>query len=161
MEPLFSASVPRTTFEGEISSEAGFSFETVLEHFQVSFGKKSVIRALDRGLSLQQLAKLPDNVRLRVLLCLKDLKPLEAALGLPESSNSFLRCRAVNKGIVNVAKRVARRMTTHETETGHSTAHVDHRQELMNELLVLDNDTLEGLLDEHRRNRRINSANRC
>ena len=55
---------------------------TVLEQFR------------DKGLSLQQLAVLPETVRLRILLFLKDLRPLEAALGLPPSSNSFLRCRS-------------------------------------------------------------------
>lgn len=148
MDPLISVTLPRTTIEGELSTKAGFSFETFLDRVQFSYGKPSAIRAMDRGLSLQQLAKLPENVRLRVLLFLKDLKPLEAALGLPESSNTFLRCRAVNKGIVNMSKAVANRMNTLEKDP----TIAGRRQELMNEMLALDDDTLEALLDAHRQN---------
>jgi len=107
---------------------------------------------------LSQLAKLPENVRLRVLLFLKDLKPLETALGLPGASNSFLRCRSVNKGIVKVSKKLQRKMALdNEGENGAGEA-VGKRQVLMSELLALDDATLEDLLDEHHRKQRRSSS---
>jgi hypothetical protein len=145
LKPLISANLPRTISQGEISKNAGFSIESFLDEFRVAYGRPSPIRMMDQGLSLQQLAKLPDNVRLRVLLFLKDLKPLESALGLPDTPNSFMRCRAVNNGIVQMAE--CRSVTSESSdELGES-----RRQALLGELLTLDDDTLEELLIVHRR----------
>ena len=145
LKPLISATLPRTISQGEISKRAGFSVESFLDQFRVAYRNPSSIRVLDQGLSLQQLATLPDNVRLRVLLFLKDLKPLESALGLPDTPNSFLRCRAVNNGIVKMAERRSS-MNVSTNEFGDS-----RRQILIGELLALDDDTLDNLLLVHRR----------
>jgi len=159
LSPLIKAKVPLTSIDGEISAEAGFSVQAFLDKIKVSFGNPAPPRVLDRGLSLHQLAKLPDNVRLRVLLFLKDLKPLETALGLPGTSNSFLRCRSVNKGIVKVSKKLQRKMAEDEVnQNNNSHGSVSKRQALMSELLALDDDTLEDLLEEHYRRQRRNSG---
>jgi hypothetical protein len=143
LRPLLSANLPQTISQGEISSKAGFSIESFFNNFQIAYGKPSPIRVLDQGLSLEQLAMLPDNVRLRVLLFLKDLKPLEAALGLPDAPNSFLRCRSVNNGIVQAAERRG-------ADSGTETFSENRRQVLISELLSLDDDTLDHLLSLHR-----------
>ena len=158
MTPLIKTKAPLTSIDGEISAEAGFSVQALLDKIEFSFGNPSATRVLDQGLSLYQLAKLPDNVRLRVLLFLKDLKPLEKALGLPQTSNSFLRCRAVNKGIVKVSKKQQRKMFTDEMGQTADGDTAGRRQVLMSELLALDDDTLEDLVEAHHRNQRRNSG---
>lgn len=161
LSPTIKAKVPLSSVDGEISAEAGFSVQAFLEKIKVSFGNPAPPRVLDKGLSLHQLAKLPDNVRLRVLLFLKDLKPLETALGLPAASNSFLRCRSVNKGIVKVSKKLRRKMENDGLDQDRNkSSSVSKRQVLMSELLALDDDTLEDLLEEHYRRQRRNSG-RC
>lgn len=147
MEPMIDAHLPSTTIQGEISSLAGFSLKVLLDRFHVGYRRPSPVRALDQGLSLVQMSKLPDTVRLRILLFLKDLKPFEAALGLPESSNAFLRCRAVNKGILQVA----RRNEEHNADDRdlilvHASDSV-YRKELMAKLAMLDNDTLAQVIE--------------
>ena len=145
LKPLISADLPRTVSQGEISKRAGFSVEAFLDEFRIAYGRPSPVRMLDHGLSLQQLANLPDNVRLRVLLFLKDLKPLESALGLPNTPNSFLRCRAVNNGIVQMAD------SHHSTNLSSDDFGESRRQSLIGELLSLDDDTLDNMLLAHRR----------
>jgi hypothetical protein len=145
LKPLISADLPRTISQGEISKSAGFSVESFLDEFRIAYGRPLPIRMLDQGLSLQQLAKLPDNVRLRVLLFLRDLKPLESALGRPDTPNSFMRCRAVNNGIVQLAKRNMKMSASSETISE------CRRQTLIGELMSLDDDTLDQLLSVHRR----------
>ena len=158
MFPLIKAKAPLTNVEGEMSPEAGFSVQGLLDKIAFGFGNPSPTRALDQGLSLHQLAKLPDNVRLRVLLFLKDLKPLETALGLPPAANSFLRCRAVNKGIVKVSKKVQRKMGMDNAAQDSGSSAAGKRQVLISELLALEDETLEDLIEAHHRNQRRNSG---
>jgi hypothetical protein len=155
MEPLIDASLPKTTVEGEISTENGFSIKLFLDKFFVGYGQPSMVRALDRGLSPQQLGQLPDNVRLRVLLFLKDLRPLEAALGLPESTNTFLRCRAVNKGLVKLSEKLEMQALT--DQAGGPPA---RRRELMHRISMLDDDTIEAMLIAHERRCRMTKSSR-
>ncbi len=93
--PLISLKLPLTQFSGTQSSELGVFLETCLERLQVQFGESpSPTWSHQSGtLDLQQLAALPEGVRLRILLCLKDLKPLEKALSVEKDYNSFLRCK--------------------------------------------------------------------
>jgi hypothetical protein len=100
-------------------------------------------------LDLQQLAALPEGVRLRILLCLKDLKPLEKALGVEKASSSFLRCVAVNKGLVKMAKRVISKPLKQHQRHQSSQPLPRTRQELLTELLKLDNHSLSDLLSTH------------
>jgi len=152
LNPRMELKLPLTTITGNRSSELGFFFETLLERIQFSYGEHDPAhRVLERGLSLQQLASLPDNVRLRLLLFLPDLRPMEQALCVKPEANSFLRCRSVNKGIVKVAKRHARRGKTPRSSGATAAKLASRRQELTSELLTLDDDTLEDLLLTHRR----------
>jgi hypothetical protein len=145
LTPLIQANFPLTTVVGEISFRAGFSVQSFLTQVNAQFGQFSETRALDSGLSLQQLANLPDNIRLRMLLFLEDLKPLEEALGIQKTSNPFLRTRECNKGLVKHAKKQSRRRKQKRMNPV-----TTRRQELMSELMSLDDDTLEFLLRNHR-----------
>jgi len=158
--PRMEVKLPRTVLTGVRSSELGLFFETLLDKVQFNYGEKDEdMRVLEHGISLQQLAALPESVRLRVLLFLPDLKPMENALCIKTESDSFLRCRSVNKGIVKVAKRAARRAKVSRKASGTSTiGKANRRQELMDELLKLDDDTLEDLVSNQRRYLRKNSS---
>jgi hypothetical protein len=162
LSPRLDVKMPLTVVTGERSPELGLSFQTILDRVNFSYGEHSVdTRALECGLSLQQLAELPENVRLRFLLFLSDpdLGTLERALCIKTENNSFLRCRAVNKGIVRVSKRRSRTRSSLRaaSNAGEVTKATNRRQELMSELLKLDDDTLEDLVMVHRRYRRKSS----
>lgn len=160
MEPLIDLQLPLTILNGESSSRSGAFFETMLERVGFACGiptNPSIF--YDKSLSLRNLAELPENVRLRILLFLKDLKPLETALGVKPEANSFLRCRAVNKQIVKIAKKSSRYSCFRTTAASDDRSDqisdaVGRRQELLTELLKLDDDALEDLLMLHRRSER-------
>ena len=106
LDPLVQVRFPSTKFGGESTAENGLFFETLLKQVEVEYGKRAVKPMSTRqSLSLAQIASLPESVRLRILLLLKDLTPLEKALKVSKESNSFLRCRAVNKAIVQYGTR--------------------------------------------------------
>lgn len=149
--PLIDVRLPLTKFFGDRSS--GLSFETLLDRVSFRYGQHAPADALhQRGLSLEQLAELSENVRLRILLFIKDLKPLEAALGVKPESNSFLRCRAVNKGIVRMAKKVG---TSQPSRTSDSAKNpTTRRQELVTELLRMDDDAMEELFTMYTRSQK-------
>jgi hypothetical protein len=148
LDPLIDATVPSTVVDGELSTDSGFSFETLVENVSVKFGSKTADRALDKGLSLQQLAQLPDDVRLRILIFLKDLKPLEKALGRKHEKNQFLRYRNVNKGILKLAKQLSRKQNAsqHRDVMNEHRQSNNRREQLLSELTRLDDNTLEILL---------------
>jgi hypothetical protein len=148
--PLIQTSIPQVSVTGEISSQNGFSLETILADIGLKHGISSRPRALAQGLTLQQLAELPETVRLRILLFVHDLGPLENALGLEPARNSFMQCRAVNKGIVSFAQELQRKATISSTTTDSQTKASDRRQELLNELMQLSDDDLEALLATRR-----------
>ena len=161
--PLVNVRLPLTQFSGERSSESGIFMETMLNHFQCSYGAQYLGSITSRKrLSLIQLASVPENVRLRVFMFLDDLKPLEQALKVKKESNHFMRYRTVNKGIVNVAKRLSAAATAKSREpldkrkTVHSGGDDDtndsRRRKLMTELLQLSNEELEQLFAIHRKN---------
>jgi hypothetical protein len=151
LEPLIDVRLPLTKFFGDRYS--GLSFETLLDRVSFRYGQHAPADSLhQRGLSLEQLAELSENVRLRILLFVKDLKPLEAALGVKPESNSFLRCRAVNKGIVKMAKKVG---TSQPSRTsGVAKKPTTRRQELVNELLRMDDDAMEELFTIYSRSQK-------
>ena len=106
--PLIKVGLPLTRFSGERSPESGMFIETMLHHFQFSFGEQHPSSMLSSGpnyLSLLQLASLPEKVRSRVLMFLDDLEPLEEALEVKKEKNHFMKYRTVNKAIVKVAKK--------------------------------------------------------
>jgi hypothetical protein len=144
LDPVIDVLLPLTTFGGDRSSDTGLFFETLLERVTFRYGQRAhADSSIFRGLSLEQLAELSDNVRLRILLFIKDLRPLEIALAVKPESNSFLRCRAVNKGIVKMAKKVAKSHPSHANDSERKPT--TRRQELMAELLRMDEDSMEEL----------------
>lgn len=146
--PLVDACVPLTVLEGALSSKSGFSLETFLEKIQLKFGVASPGHLHRTTLSMQQLAQLPESVRLRILLFLKDLSPLEATLGVKTEANSFLRYRSVNKAILKLSKQMAKKSLFDDAKKSSTVLnHTDQRQYLISELLKLDNKSLAALLE--------------
>lgn len=160
LSPLIDATFPEVRVRGEMSSKTGFSLEAAIDKVLIQCGRRTLPRALETGLSLQQLALLPESVRFRILLFLNDLTPLQVALGLTVSHNSFLQCRAVNSGITAVASRI--RQSSHgdtnvdvcepARTTGSPPSHLPSREEMLQELGSLDNSVLTRLLHQHRLN---------
>lgn len=153
LDPLIDVRIPLTTVGGERSSSSGLSFETILENVNLKYGQGSPALALKRELSLRYLAELPESARLRVLLFLEDLTPLESALGLKSESNPFRRCSSVNKGILKSAKKLARssKMVHGKDLKKHN---MNRRQQLLNQLLKMDDDALESLWATHQLSKR-------
>eukprot|EP00548_Thalassiothrix_antarctica_P010632 CAMPEP_0194156052 /NCGR_PEP_ID=MMETSP0152-20130528/66889_1 /TAXON_ID=1049557 /ORGANISM="Thalassiothrix antarctica, Strain L6-D1" /LENGTH=1145 /DNA_ID=CAMNT_0038863439 /DNA_START=65 /DNA_END=3502 /DNA_ORIENTATION=+ len=148
--PLVQVRFPMLKFRGKQSSVSGLLFETVLNHVKIEFGKQSQIGRHQNGLILSRLAGLPVNTRMRVLLFLNDLGPLEKALGLKRENNSFLRCQAVNKAIVKVAKQRPLSKHTKKKKKGAVTSDTGLcRQDILKELMKLDGETLEDIWMGH------------
>jgi hypothetical protein len=155
LTPKFDVRLPLTTFGGERSLETGIFIESLLERVNFKFNEPSSNSVIARGLTLQQLVALPETVRLAILLFFDDLGPLSRALCVKKESNSFLQCSAVNKALLKVSKRSARRK--HQASSNSESRAPDRRQILMTELLKLDDDSLERLWQSHVRFDRQNS----
>jgi hypothetical protein len=153
LQQLVDVRLPLTTIVGEKSSTTGLSFQTALEHLNLKYGITATPSLFsDRRLSLEHLAEIPENVRLRILLFLDNLNPMARAFGIKmEEENSFLLCGAINKAIVKLSRK-ARRQS--QTAGGEDPEGISRRQEIMSELLRLDDDDLEDLWETHRRNQR-------
>ena len=157
LQPLISLNLPLTQLAGERSTESGLFLESVLQRLQMSCGKVDPSSTLHgKCLSLQQVAALPESLRMRILLLLDDLGPLEEALELKKESNSFQQCRSVNKGLLKMAKKVSkaskssRRKHVRKAESSTNT----RRHELMTEFLRLDDAELEEMWSSHQKNLR-------
>jgi hypothetical protein len=160
LPPFIDVKLPLTRFSGERSSESGIFFETVLEKFEVAYGLRSPKR---RGecLSLPQLAALPEMARMHILLCLKDLAPLEKAFSIKKEKNSFRRIKAVDKGILRMAKKVAKRNSKEDKKRSTSTSSShggqrasnfeSRRQKILSEIMKLDDGELSELWSVHQR----------
>jgi len=145
--------LPLTRLAGDMCPESGFSMETLVERMEMSYGQSSEklqpTANSAKGFSLRRLATLPEKARLRILLFVEDLEPLEKALGVKRQSNSFLRCNAVNKGLGKVATKRVRKKAVETSNTN-----LNRRQEIMNKLLTLDDDALESLWASHHKKQR-------
>ena len=156
LPPLFGIKLPATSFSGERSSSAGIFFETLLEKLDFSFGAKE--RVSKKGCpTLPQLASLPENVRMHILLCLQDLEPLEQALGLKHEKNSFRQIKSVDKGMLKVAKTITKRHSKHRARKSNhnlATPSNSRRQEILCEIMSLDDSELSELWTVHQRYQR-------
>jgi hypothetical protein len=153
MHPVINMNLPLTQFSGERSSESGIFFETMLEKFRFVYGEKEPPNK--KGLSLQQVAALPESVRLRILLCLKDLHPLEEALQIKKEVNPFRRTRAVNKGILKMAKKLSKSAKLSKKKQRRDTSGpTPRRQEIMTELMKLDANEMDELWSLHQKHQR-------
>jgi hypothetical protein len=154
LEPLIDARLPMSSLSGDRSSSTGIRIESVLEKLQFRYGRKHIPTLMDdRRLSLNRLARLPEQLRMRILLCLDNLNPLAQALGMKSEENSFLRCRSINKRIVRVANKQKKRPSLLLEEQ------ISRRQYLMQELNKLDDDELEDLYESHTRRQRRHARN--
>jgi len=148
LAPLVHAQLPSTKFCGELSSESGMFFETVLKNMELEYGVRAARRERnEQMLTLTQLAALPESVRLRILLLLKDLSPVEKALEVTKESNSFLRCRAVNKAILLYGTQPNKAIITPKKKSDLNRP--SQRQEMLAEFMKLDDHALEELWKTH------------
>jgi hypothetical protein len=153
MAPKLSAKMPLTRFSGERSSETGLFFETVAEKLKFAWGQQPPSEK--RGLSLRQLAALPESVRMRILLCLDDLQPLEQSFFLKTEDNPFKRCQNVNKGIKKIAKKISKKsLTTSKQKLNNDANEMTKRQQILKEILKFDDKELDELWALHQKNKR-------
>mmetsp|Transcript_14160 Transcript_14160/g.34094 ORF Transcript_14160/g.34094 Transcript_14160/m.34094 type:complete len:287 (-) Transcript_14160:40-900(-) len=156
LPPLVGIKLPATSFSGERSSSAGIFFETLLDKLDFSFGAKEIV-AKKGCPTLPQLASLPENVRMHILLCLQDLKPLEQALGLKHEKNSFRQIKSVDKGMLKAAKTITKRHSKHRARKSNhklTTSSNNRRQEILSEIMSLDDTELSELWTVHQRYQR-------
>lgn len=157
--PLVQVRLPVLKLGGEVSSDKEIFLETILNHVKLQYGKRSTLLVPQSKLSLVRMAQLPEEVRMRILFFLNDLGPLEKALGIPRERNSFLRCRAVNKGIVKVAKRSTIKNPKRKKGVRMPSDPTPTRQGILDELSKLDEHALGELWATHK-NRSKNRMNR-
>jgi hypothetical protein len=158
--PLVQVRLPMLKLGGEVSSDNEVFLETILNHVKVQYGNRSTLVTSRSQISLVRMAHLPEDVRMRILFFLNDLGPLEKALGIPRERNSFLRCRAVNKGIVKVAKRSTIKNVKRKKIIRVPSDQRPSKQGILDELSKLDEQTLSELWVTHK-NRSKNRLNRA
>jgi hypothetical protein len=162
LPPLVQVKMPMTRLSGELSSLAGFSIESELGKVDFAYGSKES-KIQKRSPLLPHIAGLPENVRMHILLCLKDLSPLETALNVKKEKNSFRRIKAVDKAILKTAKKITRRISK-ATSRKKSSSHIsslssraslldsaNRRQRILTEIMKLDDGELTNLWSVHQR----------
>jgi hypothetical protein len=163
LSPLLDLKLPLTKFSGERSSEAGIFLETVLEKLELAYGSTES-KTVKGCLSLPQIAALPESARMHILFCLKDLSALETALFVKKEKNSFRQIRAVEKGILKMAKKISKKDSkiskrkSNQTTSFHNSASSissgDRRQQILSEIMKLDDRELTELWAVHQRYQR-------
>ncbi|KAL3925199.1 MAG: hypothetical protein SGILL_000572 [Bacillariaceae sp.] len=158
--PPINTRMPLTRCFGERSSEVGVSFETELEKMSLAYGMIEE-RSKEKNLSLSQLATLPEVARMHILLCLKDLSPFEKALYVKKEKNSFRRIKALDKGILKMAKQISKRdakvskrnpsLTSSNHAKDLSLGSANYRQDVLTEIMKLDDGELSELWSVHQR----------
>jgi hypothetical protein len=163
LPPLIEVKMPMSRFSGERSSVAGFSIESELGKLDFAYGAKEPMPTCTSSPLLPQIAGLPESVRMHILLCLKDLSPLELALNVKKEKNSFRRIKAVDKAILKTAKKITRRISkaTGKKKVSGSSGHhlsrtslldaADRRQRILTEIMKLDDGELTNLWSVHQR----------
>ena len=158
LEPLLHTKMPLTQFCGERSTDSGIFIESIMQKLEFAYGAKIKIRT--GNFDILHLAELPENVRMRILLFLDDLGPAEDAFQVKRESNSFKRCRAVNKGILKIARKVRKakqksfranihtagsRSNSSRSITSANDSSNSRRREIMNEFMKMTDIELEEL----------------
>ncbi len=159
LPPLIQVKIPMSRFSGERSSLNGFSIESELGKVDFAYGAK-VPETPKPSPLLPQIARLPESVRMHVLLCLKDLSPLEIALNVKKEKNSFRRIKSVDKAILKTAKKVSKRCakaTGKKKSSSHLTSRTsildsaNRRERILTEIMKLDDSELTNLWSVHQR----------
>jgi hypothetical protein len=159
LDPLINAIVPiPIVVDGEFSTSSGFSFQTSIDNTKLNYGTSTKAPVLENSLTLQHLAELPESVRVRILMFLQDLAPLEDALGINNKNewNPFRRQQNVNHAIVKLIGLVrepkqctsGKQSSCNQQSTSNGTASINRRERLLTQLSQLDDDTLEYLLKQ-------------
>lgn len=162
LPPLVQVKMPMTRLSGELSSLAGFSIESELGKVDFAYGSKEP-KIQKCSPLLPNIAGLPENVRMHILFCLKDLSPLEMALNVKKEKNSFRRIKAVDKAILKTAKKFTRRISK-ATSKKKSCSRLsslssraslldsaNRRQRILTEIMKLDDGELTNLWSVHQR----------
>jgi hypothetical protein len=153
MEPKFDTKMPLTRISGERSSESSFFAQVIADKFMFAWGQQAA--SITKGLSLHQVAALPENVRMRILLCLDDIQPLEEALYLKKEANPFKRCRNVNKGIAKRAKKMAKSSkAASKHKPLREASSMNRRQQILREMMKFDDSDLDELWALHQKHKR-------
>mmetsp|Transcript_20914 Transcript_20914/g.51401 ORF Transcript_20914/g.51401 Transcript_20914/m.51401 type:complete len:867 (+) Transcript_20914:994-3594(+) len=152
MEPKMNAKLPPMCVAGERSSENGLFIETIADKLRFAWGQPTPSKA--KGLSLHQLAALPEDIRMRILLCLEDLQPLEKGLFLKIEKNPFKRCRNVNKGIAKLAKRMAKASRLPSMYSSLADGATTDRKDILREVLAMDEAELKEMWYFHKKQKR-------
>ena len=149
LPPLIHVKAPVTQLVGERSSTSGLSIESVLNKLQFSYGEQDrSMRVRRQCLSVVQMGKLPETVRMRIFMFMDDLSPLGEALGLKKEISSFQRFRSINREIVKRAE-IFSKLSTSSTQPSEDCS--NRRQRLFEELAELEDDDLEKLLAQHKK----------
>lgn len=152
LPPLIEVKMPLTRFSGERSSLAGLSIESELGKVDFAYGSKEPETPKPCSL-LPQIAKLPESVRMHILLCLKDLSPLELALDVKKEKNSFRRIKSIDKAILKTAKKISKRDS--RSSSGKKRTNMldlsNRRERILTEIMKLDDGELANLWSVHQR----------
>ena len=156
LKPLIDIKLPLTRLAGDICPKTGFSIETLFDHVDLCYGQSShkmiPTATSAKGFSLKKVLSLPERVRLRILLFVDDLDPLEKAFDVKRQSSPFLRCNALNKALTQafVRKAAQNQKKSHKKKAeADSKKKLNRRQELLNKILTLDDEALESLWATH------------
>lgn len=106
LPPMINMRVPLSRLSGERSSESGIFLSTVLGDLEVAYGRKAPFSTCQQGLTIHQLAALPESIRTRILFCIDDWSNLEEALEInkKKEANPFKRTMAIQKAILKTSK---------------------------------------------------------
>lgn len=165
LPPLIDVKMPMTRFSGERSSLAGFSIESELGKVEFAYGSREPRASQKYCMLLPQIASLPDSLRMHILLCLKDVSPLEIALKVKKENNPFRRIKAVDKAMLKMAKKITKRHSKTSSKkkssnnhslvssrgNGHAADSVILRQRILTEIMKLDDGELTNLWSVHQR----------
>lgn len=164
LPPCIEVKMPMTRFSGERSSLAGFSIESLLGNIDFAYGAREPKTQRHPPLLLH-IAGLPESVRLHILLCLKDLSPLEVALNVKKEKNPFRRIKSVDKAILKTAKKITKKASNTTSKKKSSNGHfssfpsprgslmdsANRRQKILTEIMKLDDTELTKLWSVHQR----------
>jgi len=152
MEPKINAKLPPMCVAGERSSDNALFVEAIADKLRFAWGQAITSKA--KGLSIYQLAALPEDIRMRILLCLEDLQPLEEGLYLKQEKNPFKRVRNVNKGIAKLAKKMAKTSKSSTMYSSLADGTASDRKDILREILAMDENELKELWLLHEKHKR-------
>jgi hypothetical protein len=142
LPPLINMKAPVTRFVGQRSSEAGLSIESVLNKLQFSYGEEDTSMSVKtRCLSIAQVGKLPEVVRMRIFMFMDNMHDLGEALELQKEKNAFQQFKSIDREIVRRAE-----ILSEAQKAEGLLDRASRRQKMLDKLTNLHDDELEKLL---------------